>query len=275
MSQFLARLKALGQKAEQVRLAIDAAPAHAARIRESVQATAGRLRELRGEVEGTLTDLKAGNDESFASKLAELDGADDLFLRAGFRLASIDLEQGASQRLLVRLDRTRGPVESPERLVAACGDRRTVLAILAALEQARNTADDVSLRGHSFQGVTVQLGASPAVRLHWLPDDAPAPVPAVPPPLPAAAVAPSTKAASKTSPPPAADASTFASYGSGSFFERRTDSVPDGRTPEPATKPVDSDSTTPAQPATPKAAAAPDDWRKDALARFKKMPDLR
>lgn len=273
MSQFLARLKALGQKAEQVRLAIDAAPARAAQIRESVQATAGRLRELRGEVEGTLTDLKAGNDESFASKIAELDGADDVFLRAGFRLASIDLEQGASQRLLVRLDATRGPVESPERLVAACGDRRTVLAILAALEQARNTADDVFLRGHSFQGVTVQLGAAPAVRLHWLPDSTPSP--AVPPPLPAGTGTASTKPVPATSPIPPGDASTFASYGSGSFFERRTDSVPDGRTPEPATKPVDSDSTTPAQPATPKPAAAPDDWRKDALARFKKMPDLR
>jgi hypothetical protein len=274
MSQFLARLKALGQRAEQVRLAIDAAPARAAQLREAIQGTAGRLQELRGEIEGTLTDLRADTDTSIASKLSELDGADELFLRAGFRLKGIDMEQGASPRVLVLLERTGRAVESPDRLLAACGDRRTLLAILAALERARNTADDVAFRGFELSAVTVQLGHAPAVRMHWLPTEASTASAATPPPLPQAA-RPSTAEVPK---PPAPATSAFGGYGTGSFFEARasataktSDAGLENATPEKGTT---AGSPTPAGPAS-AAKAAPADWRKDALARFKKMPDLR
>ncbi len=269
MSQFLARLKALGQRAEQVRLAIDAAPARAAQLREAIQGTAGRLQELRGEIEGTLTDLRADTDTSIASKLSELDGADELFLRAGFRLKGIDMEQGASPRVLVLLERTGRAVESPDRLLAACGDRRTLLAILAALERARNTADDVAFRGFELSAVTVQLGHAPAVRMHWLPSES-----STPPPLPQPA-RPSVAEAPKS---PAPATSAFGGYGTGSFFEARasaTQKTPDASlenaTPE---KEATAGSQRPAGPASTEK-SAPADWRKDALARFKKMPDLR
>lgn len=276
MSQFLARLKALGHKAEQVRLAIDAAPARAAQLREAIQGTAGRLQELRGEIEGTLTDLKADTDTSIASKLSELDGADELFLRAGFRLKGIDMEQGAAPRVLVLLERTGRAVESPDRLLAACGDRRTLLAILAALERARNTADDVSFRGFELSAVTVQLGHAPAVRMHWLPTTATSSPATTPPPLPLPQTArPSSAEVSKA---PAPATSAFGGYGTGSFFEQHA--APPSGIRESATEnsPKDLD----AMAATPKAAVPPSvekpasaDWRKDALARFKKMPDLR
>jgi hypothetical protein len=274
MSQFLARLKALGHKAEQVRLAIDAAPARAAQIRDAIQGTAGRLQELRGEIEGTLTDLKADNDTSIASKLSELDGADELFLRAGFRLKGIDMEQGAAPRVLVLLERTGRAVESPDRLLAACGDRRTLLAILAALERSRNTADDVSFRGFELTGVTVQLGHAPAVRMHWLPTGEAVPTVATPPPLPSSRAA----AEAAKSPAPAPATSAFGGYGTGSFFEQHA--APPRGIRESATE--NSSKDLDAMAATPKSAVPPSaekpataDWRKDALARFKKMPDLR
>jgi hypothetical protein len=264
MSQLLARLRSLGQKAEQVRLALDAAPARAAQIREAVQTTAGRLQELRGEVEGTLTDLKTGSDVSVASKLAELDGAGPLFARAGFRLTGIDVEQGAAPRVLVHFEQTNSPVASPESLIAECGDRRTVLALLAALERARNLSDAVSLRSFEMRGVTVQLGAVPSVRLLWRPEVGSSHP--VPPPIPQPD-GPAKPVASVAVP-------GFQAYGSGSFFERRSPAASEASSSLPiASREI---TASPAPEATPPVVPVTSvDWRKDALARFKKMPDLR
>jgi hypothetical protein len=268
MSKLLTRLQTLGQKAAQARIVIDSAPARAAQVREAVHATAGRLQELRAEVEGTLTDLKTDSDVSLAAKLSELDGAGPVFARAGFRLAGIDVEQGTVPRVLVHLDRAGGGSALPEQLISECGDRRTVLAILAALERAGNMADDVSPKSFGLRGVTVQLGAVPAVRLLWRPVGQPAesPVP-VPPPLPG-------HPAKALDPTPTPAASGFQSYGSGSYFERR---VPTAAEPVPVPR-----TEFPAHPAIPAPGPVPmipavqtGDWRKDALARFKKMPDLR
>ena len=93
---------------------------------------------------------------------------------------------------------------------------------------------------------------------------------ATPPPLP-------------TTPIPAAASGTgsaLGSYESGSFFGRT--SVPaatPGPSLAPATGPAGTEVSVPATPASgapaiPEPAPSTGDWRKDALARFKKMPDL-
>lgn len=141
-----------------------------------------------------------------------------------------------------------------------------------ALIRAEAMEEKVQLSDLTFRGLIVHVGPIPTVRLCWRRAKDPQDEPVV---TPTSAPQPATLSRPVATPPPL----PLTPYGTGSFFERASPikSAPQniaGETTQPA-------GPTPA-PASASSRALPDpaapvtgDWRKDALARFKKMPDLR
>lgn len=274
MNKLVNRLQILRQRAGQLKSAVEAAPARAARLREAVNATTGQLQQLRTDVQGTVAALKTDSDASLAEALVELDGGLDLLARAGYDLTGIDLEPGVVPRLIVHLEQLAAARTEPlAQLARECAGKRTLPAILQALIRAEALEEQVQLGDLSFCGLIVHVGPMPTVRLCWRRPDGEEAEAAVPE-TPAPAAQPASRPAATPPPLP------LSAYGTGSFFERA--SAP-AATPRPASTEA-SEPATPAPTPTPvrarpqtEEAAAPvtGDWRKDALARFKKMPDLR
>lgn len=274
MNKLVTRLQVLRQRAGQLKSAVEAAPAKAAQLRDAVHATTGQLQQLRTDVQGTVAALKSDSEATLAETLVELDGGLGLLARAGYDLTGIDLEQGASPRLIVHLDQIEAARTEPlAQLARECAGKRTLSAILQALIRAEALEEQVQLGDLSFRGLIVHVGPVPTVRLCWRRPDGEAEE-AVVPETPAPAAPPVSRPTATPPPLP------LSAYGTGSFFERAT-------TPATAPRPA---STTAAEPAGPTPAPTPvnappqteeaatpatGDWRKDALARFKKMPDLR
>lgn len=277
MNKVLTRLQALRDKAAQFKQVVDSAPAKAAQFRDAVSATTGQLQQLRADVQGTVASLRSDSDASLAQTLVELDGGIGTLARAGYELSGVDLEQGPTPRVIVHLDQVPDARTTPlETLLRETTGQRTMQAILQALIRAEALEEEVQLADLTFRGLIVHIGAVPTVRLCWrrqaedleelahvahhAPEPAAKPVaPVTPPPLPA--------------------------YGSGSFFDRPVPPQPvvASVAPSAVVQPqVESAptiaptrlgyrlSSAPKEPAP----AATGDWRKDALARFKKMPDL-
>ncbi|MBN8246340.1 MAG: hypothetical protein J0L84_02715 [Verrucomicrobia bacterium] len=293
MNKVLSRLQALRDKAARIQQAVDSAPVRAAQLLDAVQATTGQLQQLRADVQGTVASLKADTDSSLAETLIELDGGIGLFARAGYELAGVDIEQGPVSRVIVHLDQcVEARSESLESLMQECSGKRTLQAIFGALIRAEAMEDQVTLSDLGFRGLIVHIGPVPTVRLCWRPmtteseeevrslalklapalKSAPAPPPEAPPVLGASSgffperrpvpVAPSPPA-TVLQPPPAASAPVSP--------------APDPQQVSlaPTRLPSSIRTTTAASPpASSEIAPATGDWRKDALARFKKMPDL-
>ena len=217
----------------------------------------------------TVQGLRADTSTSWAEALVELDANLDAFEQAGHELIGIDFSPGLTATLSVRL-RWFAVIEEPamKALLREYTDRKTVHTVLTALRQAADMAESLSVTGLQYDSLTVELGLTPRVQLHWRPVEAAAgqvattalaSLPAGRPVAPAAHIG------------SVAPTSTMAGtgYGQGSFFERRS------TTPQPAptARPPQLDAE-PEPPAPPVTQAPATDWRTDALARFKKMPDL-
>ncbi len=276
MKHALDRLQGLRQKAVQLKHVVDAAPARAAQLRELVNATAGQLQQLRAEVDATVHGLRADSEAQTAAALVEIDGSLGTFARAGCDLTGVDLEPGPPSRLIVRLEKIESVgVGALRMLLAENEGRKLTHAILAALIRAEEKEGWIRLGDLEFREITVHVGPQPIVRLGWRrhpgsegqhPGAVPASATAViPPPIPAAVVE-----------------SVFDRPKPAAAVTPATVPVPKPTSPRPAPTPAWSayGSTTEAagQPEAPaesksasKAGGAP---HQDALARFKKMPDL-
>lgn len=257
MNKFIQKAQQLGQKAAQIRAAVEGAPAKVAELRQTVTATTGQLMQLRSEVQTTLNDLRLGSEDELISSLKEVEEQAPVFREVGYELSSIELELGVAQRLMVRLEKFTDVSHSMIRHAATANEgRRSVKAILEALMRAEELSERVDLATLEYWGLEVSIGMAPAARLLW----------AVP-------------TAEDTAVPPTAPATTVSVAASNSpfvqssYFERRT--------PLPAARPEPTVAVPAVEPAiaaaVPIAAAAEEgtgDWRRDALARFKKMPDF-
>ena len=262
MKQFISNIKNLSQKAAEIKAAMQQVPPKVAEIREAVTATAGQLHQLKSEIQYSVADLKADQEDHLSEALQEISGSKEVFEKAGFALDGVDLELSPVQRLLVHLLRVEDVHASVLRsLVQSNQHRRTTRAILSSLLQAKQMADTVEVGDLIYNEVVVGIGPIPSVRLCWRAEQ-PEPatvvqaVPTIPVPPPLASSAP----ASAPSP-----------FGSSSFFERReTKSVP---VAQPVASTIESapvieqTSGAKAEPVTETASS-------DPLARFKKMPDL-
>lgn len=257
------------EKALQLKRAVDAAPARAAQLKEAVAVTTGRLKQLRTDVESTVAALRSDTDGSLAETLVELDDCAGWLARAGYELSGVDIEQGPAPRVIVHLEQASAArTDSLEALQSECTGQRLAEAILGALIRAEELEEGIHLADLVFHGLTIHVGPIPTVRLCWR---RPAKFPAS---RSAAAAAPySTVTPHASSPSP----SPMPSYGAESFFER----VEAGTSPAAAMPAAPAMATTAPTPSRvrPPATETPGvpltgDWRKDALARFKKMPDL-
>ncbi|MCW5558604.1 MAG: hypothetical protein KIT22_12325, partial [Verrucomicrobiae bacterium] len=251
--------------------AVESAPARAARIREAVQTTAGQLQRLRSEVQGTVAALKADSESSLAEALVELDAGVGTLARAGYDLTGVDIEQGPAPRVLVHLDQI--PVArtaSLESLVRETSGQRTLQTILNALIRAEALEEEVQLADLSFQGLIVHLGAVPVVRLCWRRAEAgnaePPVITAVPtaPPSPLSSMPTGSSLFDKPVTLPPLRIASEAGVG--------LPPTPVPTLPPSAPLSVQRPAQSASVPADPPASTG--DWRKDALAKFKKMPDL-
>lgn len=291
MNKVITRLQALRDKAAQFKQAVDSAPARAAQLRDAVHATTGQLQQLRADVQGTVASLKSDNDASLAETLVELDSGIGTLARAGYELSGVDIEQGPAPRVIVHLDQIANARTAPlETLVKETAGKRTLQAILNALIRAEAMEERVKLADLSFRGLIVHIGAVPTVRLCWRRqghevDEEGSPATHKP--------SPALASTAQNAPPP------LPTYGTSSFFEKQVVAAPAQVEPasaaspqpvvrhEPAANELLQASLAPTPPRsssrpgifTPKPPADVDapstgDWRKDALAKFKKMPDL-
>ncbi|MBL9174334.1 MAG: hypothetical protein JNL10_12420 [Verrucomicrobiales bacterium] len=191
-----------------------------------------------------------------------------LFARAGYEWTGVDLEPGAVGRILVHLDHIPGAgTESLESLLREAAGRRRLEAVLRAMIHAERLEPEVRLSEMSYRGLSVYLGPVPAIRLRWgrpIPTaDAGDKVVSAPPAVPLPAVA------------------SLAGFSADAFFGKSHAPQPGG-TPGavPVTSPGVPEAIPENSPTVAKAPVVPErrslaaDWRKDALARFKKMPDL-
>jgi hypothetical protein len=259
MKKFVQKVQEIGNKAAQIKSAIESVPPRVAEVREAFAATAGQFQQLRSEVQANVTALRSDNEEHLVETLREIDGQAATFREAGYEIYDVEMELGIPQRLIVDLEKVADVSHSKIRLLASANQgHQATHAILTALLKAEELADGVNLTNLTYHKLIVYVGPLPVVRLCWYAnhlDEAAAPAHpvAAQPAAPAASAFPSSSI-----------------FGANSFFEKRP------ATPvAPVTAP-DTAGVTVAQPIAvphPTPATVPTE-REDPLARFKKMPDL-
>jgi hypothetical protein len=284
MKRVIHRIKALGDKATQLKTAVEGAPAVAAGIRDAVAVTASQLRQLRADVQTGVSGLRVEDEDRLIDALREVSAGTDVFEQAGFELSGVDVELGLLRRIVVRLERFEEVSVSRLRSIhAASAGQSTLQALLNALIKAEEMASKVELPDLTYRQLIVDVGPAPTVRVCWRPDTAV---------VDAEPAAPKPVSAAPTTVPPVASG-TPSVFGGDSFFEPRPASTaytaqpaassPGSATVVAATMPGPAGPTQTAS--VPAGAPAPvpvttgvttktGDWKRGALDRFKKMPDL-
>lgn len=254
MNKFIARAQQLGKKAAELQQAVQALPAHAAKIREAVTMTGGELKQLRADVQSSIHSLRTDSEDRLLTTLREINDYESVFEQAGYDLNCVELEFAAAQRLVVQLDKFEEVPEAALRALAGRQTSETIRSILNGIIKAEQTAANVELTHLVYSGLTLHIGPLPTVCMHWRDTVEPAA------PQPVAHVV----AAPNPAPAPAAPAREP----SGSMFDLRP--IPGAAMREEK----------PAAPAAPPAVAQvtppppAQAWSTDALARFKTMPHV-
>ena len=271
MKKITQRLQTLGQKATELRHVIESVPPKVVEIREAVTAATGQVQKLRADIVSSVATLRSENDTLLVTALHEIDQGTEVLAQAGVRLEGVDMDLGASRRLVVRLERVVDvDAARLQALLAANRAHPAVHALLSAVLKADELAANVELTHLDFKKLTVEVGLIPSVRIGWRTETAderphslsrhvaqPAPTPIS---LPTAST------------PPAVSATPVANAG---FFERRTAATvaAEHEAPAPTEPTAASENASPTADAT-----SPDahdrSWGPSSLQRFKKMPDL-
>lgn len=249
MKTFISKVKNLKQRAEDLRAAMEKAPATIAEIRESVAATAGQLHQLRTEVQSSVAGLKLDGAERMSQALQEINTNLDVFLQAGFEVNGVDLEISPVQRLLVHLRKLEDVHPSQFRsLLNTHQQRKTVHALLTALVQAQRMADKVEFAHLDYDELIVGLGPIPSIRICWHAEEI-------------------FEAEHLATPVVAPAPSTTSAFGQSSFFEKRSSQPAAAATPSFAATPSPGQTDEPAR-----SEPLSGDWKRDTLERFKKDP---
>jgi hypothetical protein len=259
MKKFVRKIQGVGQKAHEIRQMVASAPPRFAELRETVLASAGQLQHLRADVQSAVTTLRTDSEERLIEALREIDAGVDVFRAAGYHLDDVEMELAIPQRLIVHLEKVADAGTATLRsLMQSNTSRPTTHAILAALVKAEEMADKVDLTNLGYHKLMVHVGTVPNVRLCWC---STTPVDRVEP----AAVPPPPGAAASAGPQLGESAFGTSFFSADSFFER---------TARPAVASVPKAEQPAVVPPAPASGEPAVDWRRDALARFKKMPDL-
>ncbi|HUS34608.1 MAG TPA: hypothetical protein VM680_04575 [Verrucomicrobiae bacterium] len=278
MKTMFEKLQGIGQKAVQIKHAIEGAPAKVATLREAMHQTAGQLQLTasqlqlaRSELQQVATGLHVENDEDFTEAFREIAENHNAFHEAGYDLTGIDLEVSHGQRMIVHLRRLAAVPEQTLRFILSQHTARvTITSILSSIIKAESLAAKVTTPGLEYDGLIVHLGAAPAVRISWRDvQHAPAQI-HTQPATPAHTHAPATIVAAapiplpRTTPAPPAT-STFAQS---NFFERHEPTAA-----APTTDPLEIASALPtSRHAFNTSKSLQGDWKKEALERLKTSP---
>ena len=269
MKNFIHKVQALGRKAGELRAVVQSAPGKAAEIRQALTMTAGEFQQLRADVQSNVHGLRATNEDHLLQAMREINDRTYALEEAGYELTGLELDLTSSQRLAVHLRKFDDVPESTLRSLMAKETVASVKSILAGLINAERTAANVELTHLKFAGLVIHIGAIPLVRISWSSDTLQEEVqPSVGPVSSPVPVPPS----------PVASPSTL-----GSFFEPRPAPVR-VNVVAPVTE-VKKEESLQAAPVVPQASVVPESqpkkaderpspWSKEALDRFKKMPNL-
>jgi hypothetical protein len=268
MKKIIHRIQDLGQKAGQLKEALEGVPDQAARLRDTVLVTAGQLQDMRKDVQASVAGLRAENDDRIAAALNEIQAGADEIRKAGYELGGVEMEDKVAD---VRASELQS-------LLAANAGRRTLHGVLSALVKAEEFAAQCGLRELDYRQLRVSVGPIPSIRLIWRAEEIETVV--VPPALPASAYPkPPTPVATRPAPAGASEPAQVpeaSPFGKDSFFERRV-TEPTVTAENPGVEPLaPRPSAELPAPARHEPAPAPDrsDWSSSALDRFKKMPNL-
>lgn len=256
-------IQRLGQRAAQVAQAVEAMPAKAAALRESVATTLGQAQQLRADLVSGAATLSPRTGSELAGSLREIEDAADVLAQAGYELAGVEVEPGIGGMgsrqlvLLARVDEVG--VAELRSLLVTHKDRPALKSVLSALVQATETAAGIEFATLDFTEVLIDVGAGRAARIGWRAEIA----------APVATILPTT--ASVEPRPPA--------FSQSNFFSRPATAVAASSATATTTATTIPSATEPSSPAS-VAAKSPDvstvgpASRASALDRFKKMPDL-
>jgi hypothetical protein len=276
MKSMFEKLQGIGQKAVQIKEAIEGAPAKIQHVRDAIQQTAGQiqltagqLQLARSELQQVATGLHVENDEDFTEAFREIAENHNVFHDAGYDLTGIDLEVSHGQRMIAHLRRLAPVPEQTLRFILSQHTAHvTISSILSSIIKAEALAAKVATPGLEFDGLIVHLGAVPAVRLTWR-DTMHVPAPAaIKVSSPAAATIPMPQTR-----PSVAATSTFAQS---NFFERTHASPVANAAPSvaaPSTEaPELAPTLTPSRHSFAPAKSLQGDWKKEAMERLKASP---
>lgn len=274
MKKFIQRIQSLGQKAAELKEAVQQVPPKVAGIREAVALTTGQLQQLRAQIKSSLAGLKTDHEDQLLDALREINESSGLIRQAGFALAGLDLELDPVERLIVHLERREDVRRSVlEALRDAVRARPTVHALLDALMRAEETADEVRLSGLDYRTLVIHIGPVPTVRLCWRPSRSLAQpattsvlATAMPAPPPPATECPTFFG---STPPSAADF-TAAETADEAAAARSPSTPSTASPPEPELLPGRVAAAASSGPSEKK--DTPPVWNSDALQRFKTMP---
>ena len=284
MKNITSKVQRLSQRAAELKQFVEGVPPKLVEVRAAVKDATGQVQTLRADVIASVATLRAENDTQLIAALRELDAGAEVLVEAGCLLDRVDMDLGPTRRVVVNLERAENvDARRLKALIEANRERPVIHAVLAAILKADELSETVQLEELTFTKLSIDVGLIPAVRIGWT-TNARRAVPAalgVPQVTP---VAPASALGVAQSAPVVAQSS---------FFEQRSMPASVVAPASAAVSPV----TLPVIPATPVAAAggsvetatsilppitvaatpvpaAPGDWRKGALDRFKKMPDL-
>ena len=266
MKTMFEKLQGIGQKAVQIKQAIESAPAKVATIREAMHQTAGslaltanQLQLARSELQQVATGLHVENDKDFTEAFREIAENHLVFREAGYDVTGIDMEVSHGQRLIVHLQRlTAVPEHTLRALLKQHTNKVTLTSILSSIINAEALAASINTPGLEYTGIIVHLGPVPAVRISWREIEHVVTAASTPPPLP--------MPVKPTTPAPAAT-STFAQS---HFFDRPQ---PASVNAAPTSEPLEIAAALPAsRPTFSSSKSLQGDWKKDALERLKSSP---
>ena len=268
MNPMTRRLQDLRDKATRIQQVVETVPERTARLRRAVEATTGQLERMKLEFHGIAELLKSDTETSLAESLAELEAGMGIFARAGYEWTGVDLEPGTVGRILVHLERIPGAgTGSLESLLREATGRRRLEAVLRAMIQAENLEPEVRLSEMSYRGLSVFLGPAPAIRLRWG-----RPIPAVEAAETVVAAEPAVTMSGSA---------PLSGFAADAFFGKTQETLPGGLSGEASRTPqgvpesgLEKPGPMAKGPVAVGRRSLAADWRKDALARFKKMPDL-
>lgn len=275
MNKFIARAQELGKKATEIKHAVEALPAQAARLRAAVTMTGGELQQLRSDVQNSIHGLKADSEERLLKSMREINDHASIFEEAGYDLNGMDLDLALNQRLAVHLDKFEDVPHAILRTLLGKQTSEAIRSILAGIIKAEETAANVELSHLKYRGLVVHVGPLPTIRMRWRDEVVAHPEVAHPEEQPAVAhVAPSAPPPPSKPPIPAPEAPAAPA----SMFNLRP--LPSGTVrieskPAPSSAPPSraASSTPSAIPSEP-AKSSSSSWSYDALERFKKMPGV-